>query len=171
MRDTLIIFVIILAVIGLVLWNQPSAVAPSGLVTQGVKNEGNPDAHPRANPSAESQTRRKSSRVAVKRTAQPSEESSAQGEALPSIYSSQKLKTDSKDKKVVLGVPLQDFLAANQNWLPTEVSAEAPQGVRVFLQCMELRSGKPSELNEKECKEIATRNQVQSKRYDILGGL
>ncbi len=72
--------------------------------------------------------------------------------------------------KVVHGVPLEAFVQGGRNTLPAEVSPGAPGGVRVFLQCMELRPGNTQNLSEKECKELANANPALKRHPIAVGG-
>lgn len=108
-------------------------------------------------------------------------------EKLPTIYSEQRFKQQAIDSsdgegasssfsksstsearpKVVHGVPLKAFAKSQEfNIAHAPVSAPAKSGLRVFLQCMELKS-KGSELLEKnECASLLTNaNSAKSLPY------
>jgi hypothetical protein len=165
-QDTVVGFLILAVIVAAVLWIHPGGpsqamVAPpvSSIVSnKGVTHEKSPSRS------------RKNSKLAAARKSHRSSEPSQQGEALPSIYDSKKVKA-AKAQKVVHGVPLDSFVQNSINTLPGEVPAEAPNRVRVFLQCVELRPGKSSELSEKECNELIARNSPNGKRFGTLGGL
>ncbi len=165
MQDTVVGFVILAVIVGAILWMHPApgpshaAVMPpvSIISNQGVSVEKS-SSHSRQN-----------SKHAVARKSRSRSESVEPGEALPSIYDSKKVKA-AKNQKVVHGVPLDSFVQNSLNTLPGEVPAEAPNRVRVFLQCVELRPGKSSELSEKECNELIAKNSPNGKRFGALGG-
>ncbi len=141
MRDTLIIFGAIMAVLAFLVWHESNSVAPGQLALA---------------PNVSSQA-------------------SASQAAIPQA---KKLKRHSKTashekavkkQKYLHGVPVQDFLSASHNSLPSQVSPNRPNGVRVFLQCMEVVQGKTAELSERECKQVANRNQSSDRRAVQFG--
>ena len=60
--------------------------------------------------------------------------------------------------KVVHGVPVAAWTLSRRDSLPMgPTSPAAPEGVRVFLQCMELKKGGPQSLAQSECQALAYR--------------
>lgn len=130
-------------------------------------NEGNPTTVPRANRRGPRKGHGESSTVAAQGKTGALAQSPAESKELHSIYVSKKLDKDiSEDTKVVHGVPLQDFVRGGRNKLPSEVVADTPNGVRVFLQCMEFKKARPTGLTETECNQLIAKN----KRFGALGG-
>jgi hypothetical protein len=63
---------------------------------------------------------------------------------------------DKPAKKVLYGVPVEDFVLARQDNLPAPVAADTGEAsVRVFVQCMELKKDGPEGLAERECARLA----------------
>lgn len=64
------------------------------------------------------------------------------------------------EPKVVHGVPVDAWVLANRDKVNlNKVPPPAPGQLRLFVQCMELKSGEANELKEKECRELAARAQ------------
>jgi hypothetical protein len=99
----------------------------------------------------------------------------AEASHLPSIYQEQEPEPESdpagrvndpessgkagkKAAKVVHGVPVQAYVLAQKDKVSTgTVPAEAPSGIRVFLQCMELKNHGPESLDQRDCQHLAFR--------------
>ncbi len=88
-------------------------------------------------------------------------------EALPGIYRSA-TKT-AAPQKTLHGVPLEDYVLGVQNQLPKSVPQKAPAGVRVFVQCFEVKKGQTATLSEGECSGLVARGTSDTK--SIFGSL
>lgn len=61
-----------------------------------------------------------------------------------------------KPKKVVIGVPVEAYVASRRNALGGgDVTAPEELGIRVFFQCMELKKEGPQTLAQRECSQLA----------------
>jgi hypothetical protein len=72
--------------------------------------------------------------------------------SLPSIYAHEKVKT----KVSKIGVPLEAWFASRKHQIDLpEVSKPAPTGIRIFVQCMELKKGGATPLNsQSDCEAL-----------------
>ena len=161
MRDTLVLIGIIALIIVVLLWKKPG-VGPSEItLKQGAQNEilatpfGGKSRHVR---------KERSGKVGR------FEKMVEQSEELPSIYSSSKRAklARKKKKKYLHGLPVESFVDSRMNTLPSGVPDQAPEGVRVFLQCMELRPNDTAKLTESECNALASRTSTRNK-FGTLG--
>lgn len=169
MRDTILFLLAFAIVIAIFAWFPQNSSRLSNL---GAMNERNQHPVTGDRQRDEGKRRGEGQPVASERAHGTSADASAEGEAFNSIYASKKLKIDTKLKKskVVHGVPLEAFVQGGRDTLPAEVSSGAPGGVRVFLQCMELRPGSTQNLTEKECKELAAANPTTQRHPIAVGG-
>jgi hypothetical protein len=99
-----------------------------------------------------------------------------QAENLPSIYQDEELessgfavnlgedevKSESNESSsqpqkqpVVYGVPVASWLKHSKNQLPAKVEITNDTGMRLFINCMEIKKHGTSALTQRECKEIA----------------
>lgn len=66
-----------------------------------------------------------------------------------------------KKRKVVHGVAVEAWAAAQQNRIALHGKPQAPpKGLRVFLQCMELKKQGPEALNQRQCESLLVRHQA-----------
>ncbi len=167
MRDSVLLAIVIAAFITVMLWKP--AAAPSEILTQGATHETHTGTDPRSQSAARKsiqQSHRQDPEAAIERTRGESEGTASEGEKISSIYSHKKLKRSKKSKTVVHGVPLEDFVDAKQNALPMfDVTAGKPNGVRMFVQCMEVKKGNTVNLNERECSELALKAPSRRPRF------
>jgi hypothetical protein len=142
MRDTLVLFGVVGALIGYLTWSsETKRTAPAPVAA--------------------------APRVASARATQPALEKMKETEPLPGIYRSSK-KT-SEPKKTLHGVPLEDYVLGVQNQLPKSIPQKAPAGVRVFVQCFEVKKGHAANLSEGECSGLVARGTSDTK--SIFGSL
>ena len=100
---------------------------------------------------------------------QGSEVSGSENQELTSIYeevqspeSGSAVSTESSvekgKRKSIHGVPIQSWLASRRNAIPlSEEAVEEDQRLRVYLQCLELKSGGPQYVGKKECQRLFAR--------------
>lgn len=146
MRDTLVLFGVVGALFGYLYWSQESKqkpLAPANVVASA------PQAQATIGRALEPQ---------VKKTA---------SEPLPGIYRTAKKTAEAK--KTLHGVPLEDYVIGVQNQLPKSVPQKAATGVRVFVQCFEVKKGQTESLSEGECSGLVARGTSQTK--SIFGSL
>lgn len=127
MRDTLIVIVAIAVLVLLIRWTQPSE-QPSVVY---------PQAFELPLPQAKSSTAKRT------KTAK-----------LPSLHRGRKSGKDSQ--KFVHGVGVEAFVESEKDRLDYSVTEARPQGVRVFVQCMEVKNKKTNPLSRSECGELLT---------------
>lgn len=171
MRDTVILGVIVVAFVAFMMWKP--AAAPSGLLTQGASHETHAGTDQRsqiADRKGVQQSHRQDPAIETERAHANPEESSSESEKISSIYSGKKLKAAASKKaakaKVVHGVPLEDFIDAKQDALPMyDVTQGKPNGVRMFVQCMEVKKGNTLNLSEQQCAELTMRTPSRRPRY------
>lgn len=98
-----------------------------------------------------------------------------QAESLPSIYQDEeselsgsavdleeKIESESHEstadkpkQPVVYGVPVASWLKHNKNRLASKVELKNPSGVRLFINCMEIKKEGTQALTQRDCKQIA----------------
>ena len=111
------------------------------------------------------------------RSAQVAPRSDAEAESLPTIYSrkeqkervkssalaSKKLK---KQRKNLHGVPVDLFVVDQQNRLRlTDVPEEADNGLRVFVQCTEIKKHSTEAIPPQKCRPLAVMQGVAPQTY------
>lgn len=149
MQDTLILAAVIAAIAGILLWSRPNTGAIHELSTATVPVTKSLNQNPA---------------IPVVRKSDVAQKPVAQSEEVPHVYTARKVKQKSgAEDKVIHGVPLQAFIESHRNTLPGAVPAQAPSGVRVFLQCMELKKNETSELSQAECNELVARHPSRGK--------
>ncbi len=159
MRDTIIAVVVIASIIGLVYWTNGESNEKLKSTVEGTVRGG------------EGKSISDRPAMAAQRKSRSASKPASSSQKLHSIYSSKELNKSGQQKsqKVVHGVPLDSFVDQSQNSLRfTEVSPQAPNGVRVFLQCFELQQGKTAALKEKECNELLAKSE-RSRRSAYFG--
>jgi len=68
------------------------------------------------------------------------------------------VENESEQPRVVHGVPVDAWVLSRRDKVKLDkVPPPAPSQLRFFVQCMELKGGQTSELQEKECRELAQR--------------
>jgi hypothetical protein len=91
------------------------------------------------------------------RSAEPAELISG-SDTNTAAVSSQTAATAPEKKKVLYGVPVQAWLLSRRNALSVPaVGDRPPPGLRVFLQCWEMKKHGPKSLDERECGELAVK--------------
>lgn len=82
----------------------------------------------------------------------------AESESLATVSQSA---VDAPETKVVAGVPIALWVNQNKNRLrEAQVSPEAPQGLRVFVGCLEIKNH-PELVNDKQCSSQLAREEVR----------
>lgn len=152
MKETVVIFVLILGFLALLWWQVPQAT-PTHSFTASHKAPPTQVATRDQKPPTFHQKR------STKKMGRPSSKP----------FHTEKKSVSSKQEKVVYGVPVDGFVAKNKNSLAFPVSEKKPEGVRLFLQCLELKKGQTSELSEQECRAIANRPSPSSSAQNLLG--
>jgi hypothetical protein len=152
MRDTLALFAVMAALVGYLYWTHEH---------RGQKPNEKPPSAPQSAPVQKSAKAKARTYHQVSRRSEKSKTP-----ALPTIYTrpSEKEGNEASAQQTVHGVPIQEFLASSKNQLPQNKPQPVPSGVRIFVQCMELRKGTASELSEKECSGLAANSFSEGKR-------
>ncbi|MBY0371214.1 hypothetical protein K2X33_11045 [bacterium] len=70
---------------------------------------------------------------------------------LPSLYSR---RSGKQAKKIVHGVGVEAYLENRRDRVLYDVSERRPEKVRLFVQCMELKKEKATELSRSECGDL-----------------
>lgn len=170
MRDTLLIVgILALILLGFSAVRKVSSQTPSPLALTTKGNGKTGGVHAKQRSSVESHFADPSS---GENEGSTGEAESAQG--LPSIYSRDSVgrgnqdpqsgvksaKAKAKRGKVLLGVPVDDFLASSRDRLATgRLAADDSGALRVYLQCVDVTE-KPQAVGERRCDELYTGNDI-----------
>lgn len=89
----------------------------------------------------------------------------SEGPQLPSLFKGTSRESVGRDhrrkdkselSKVVYGVPTEEWAAERRNALPLRpITPESKDGMRIFVQCMELKKAGPSYVGNEPCNELA----------------
>ncbi|GEM_PF-4241071 len=171
MKDTLIIGTFVAVVVGFWFFLQKAELPPLELqqaqtqISRGKINE--------------QRNQSNGPKVATHGTSEGIAGRTSEAEGLPSIYSKEQesksveadkpakkvarkarskgalAKRDSKKEKMIHGVPLNQWIEWNKNNLRLgEVAGEQQSDMRFFVQCMEIRKGKPQSVGQRDCKKL-----------------
>lgn len=162
MRDTLLL----IALLGGLTWGatylhrnsalMPSVSAPSATTTAAPSTQG--DTHERTNYAQDQ-------RAEGGGTGSASEVDSSEGEVVPDLYSQagakprlvgarSKSARSSVRRQVIRGVPIQEYLDSHKDSLSnTGLAGDDDGGLRVFLQCFEVKSGLEP-ISDRECDRV-----------------
>jgi hypothetical protein len=171
MKDTLIIGTFVAVVVGFWFFLQKAELPPLDLQqanTQSSRGKIN-----------ERRDQNNSPKVATHGTSEGIAGRTSEAEGLPSIYSKEQesksitgekpthkvarkarnkgalAKRDAKKEKMIHGVPLNQWIEWNKNNLRLgEVAGEQQSDMRFFVQCMEIRKGKPQSVGQRDCKKL-----------------
>jgi hypothetical protein len=171
MKDTLIIGTFVAAVVGFWFFLQKAELPPLDL--QHVNSQTS------RGKSNERRDQNNSSKVATHGTSEGVAGRTSEAEGLPSIYSKEQesksvetekpakkvarqarskgalAKRDAKKEKMIHGVPLNQWIEWNKNNLRLgEVAGDQQSDMRFFVQCMEIRKGKPQSVGQRDCKKL-----------------
>lgn len=100
--------------------------------------------------------------------------------SLPTIYSSKskragkrlkariKAKTASKskkkEKKIIHGISVEGWALSQQNALPSDNYEQGNEGMRVYLQCLELKGHSTKTLDKRDCNKLLVRRHEEVSR-------
>lgn len=163
MRDTLIgILIIISITAGWAFLKQKGLALPNSRVI--VELEPEPSSH-RTQPlqpltlgekNDKRTNRRNHFKVGHVRKSKSVHRTDQEVESVPSIYPRRKteLKAASTDGRLV---PVEEYLASKRHALPVEPTTPE-NGMRLFVQCLEIKSGSTRKTTEAECAEISKKS-------------